>query len=74
MKPKKKLKELSANVLKSKIILNITKGIIKQAQEEKIELDFDFEINPQELDSYKDIVYYKEQLDRLKLSIDEIFI
>jgi len=53
-------------------LLAKTKNIIELAKKEKIELDFDFEINPQELDSYKDVVYYKEQLDRLKLSVKKL--
>jgi len=53
-------------------LLAKTKNIIELAKKEKIELDFDFEINPQELDSYKDVVYYKDQLDRLKLSVKKL--
>ena len=53
-------------------LLTKTKNIINQAKKEKINIDFDFEINPQDLNSYKDIVYYKEQLDRLKLSVKKL--
>lgn len=53
-------------------LLSKTKNIIKQAEKENIKIDFDFEINPQELKSYKDVVYYKEQLDRLKLSVKKL--
>ncbi|MBQ2872524.1 MAG: alanine--tRNA ligase [Bacilli bacterium] len=53
-------------------LLAKTKNIIKQAKKEKIDLDFDFEINPQVLDSYKDVIYYKEQLERLKLSVKKL--
>ena len=53
-------------------LLTKTKNIVKQAKKEKINLDFDFEIDPQELDSYKDVIYYKEQLDRLKLSVKKL--
>ena len=53
-------------------LLAKTKNIIKQAKKEKLNLDFDFEINPQELDSYRDVIYYKEQLERLKLSVKKI--
>ena len=48
------------------------KNIIKQAKKEKIDIDFDFDINDEELDSYQDVVYYKEQLERLKLSIKKL--
>ena len=53
-------------------LLAKTKNIIKQAKKEKIDLDFDFEMNPQVLDSYEDVLYYKEQLERLKLSVKEL--
>ena len=33
---------------------------------------FDFDINYQLLDSYADVVYYKEQLERLKLSVKKL--
>ena len=48
------------------------KNIIKQAKKEKIDIDFDFNINDEELDSYQDVLYYKEQLERLKLSIKKL--
>ena len=53
-------------------LLTKVKNIINQAKDEQIDLDFDFEVNPKELNSYKDIVYYKEQLDRLKLSVKKL--
>ena len=53
-------------------LLAKTKNIIKQAKKEKIDLDFDFEIDPQELDSYRDVIYYREQLERLKLSVKKL--
>lgn len=53
-------------------LLTKTKNIIKEAKKEKIDLDFDFEITPQELDSYEDVIYYKEQLDRLKISVRKL--
>ena len=48
------------------------KNIIKQAKKEKIDIDFDFNINDEELDSYQDVLYYKEQLERLKLSVKKL--
>ena len=55
-------------------LLQKAKNIIKQAKKEQVLLDFDFDfnLNPQELDSYKDVIYYKEQLDRLKLSVKKL--
>lgn len=53
-------------------LLTKTKNIIKEAKKEKIDLDFDFEITPQELDSYEDVIYYKEQLERLKISVRKL--
>ena len=53
-------------------LLTKVKNIIQEAKKEKIKLDFDFEIDPQELDSYKDVLYYKEQLERLKLSVKKL--
>lgn len=53
-------------------LLSKTKNIVNQAKKDQIDLDFDFEINPQVLDSYKDVIYYKEQLDRLKLSVKKL--
>ena len=49
-----------------------SKSILSDAKREKIDLDFDFSINDTILDSYKDVVYYKEQLERLKLSIKKL--
>jgi alanyl-tRNA synthetase len=53
-------------------LLEKTKNIITQAKKDKIELDFDFELTNQELDSYKDVIYYKEQLERLKISVKKL--
>jgi len=53
-------------------LLEKTKTIIKQAKQEKIDLDFDFELPSKDLNSYKDIVYYKEQLERLKISVKKL--
>ena len=53
-------------------LLEKTKNIIKQAKKEKIDIDFDFEVNPQALDSYQDVIYYKEQLERLKISVKKL--
>ena len=53
-------------------LLTKTKGIIEQAKKENIELDFDFESDSQELNSYQNIVYYKEQLERLKISVKKL--
>ena len=53
-------------------LLEKTKNIIKQAKKENIDIDFDFEINNQELNSYQNVIYYKEQLERLKLSVKKL--
>ena len=53
-------------------LLKKAKNIIKEASLEEIDLDFDFTINDEELDSYKDVVYYKEQLERLKISLKKL--
>ena len=53
-------------------LLTKTKQIVTDAKKEEIELDFDFELNNNELSSYKDIVYYKEQIERLKLSVKKL--
>lgn len=53
-------------------LLTKTKNIIEQAKKEQIKLDFDFAINNKNLESYQDVVYYKEQLERLKLSVKEL--
>jgi len=49
-----------------------SKELIKQADKEKVKYYFDFDIDHQVLDSYADIVYYKEQLERLKLSVKKL--
>jgi len=53
-------------------LLNKGKNIIKQAKKEKIEIDFDFNMTDEYLDSYADVIYYKDQLERLKLSIKKL--
>jgi len=53
-------------------LLTKTKNIITEAKKEQIEIDFDFELNNKDLNSYQDIVYYKEQLERLKLSVKKL--
>ena len=53
-------------------LLEKSKTLIKQAQNEKVKCCFDFDIEYQILDSYADVVYYKEQLERLKLSIKKL--
>ena len=66
---KKVIKPYTEEITK---LLTKTKNIIKQAKKEEINIDFDFEINPQILDSYQDVLYYKEQVERLKLSVKEL--
>ena len=53
-------------------LLTKAKELVKVAKKEKVEAYFDFDINYQILDSYADVVYYKEQLDRLKLSVKKL--
>ncbi len=53
-------------------LLEKSKTLIKQATAEKVKCCFDFDIEYQELDSYADVVYYKEQLERLKISIKKL--
>ena len=53
-------------------LLKKAKELIKQAKKEKVETYFDFDINYQLLDSYADVVYYKEQLERLKQSVKKL--
>lgn len=55
-------------------LLTKAKELIKQAETEKVKycFDFDLNINIQVLDSYADVIYYKEQLERLKLSIKKL--
>lgn len=55
-------------------LLTKSKELIKQAETEKVKycFDFDLNINIQVLDSYADVIYYKEQLERLKLSIKKL--
>ena len=53
-------------------LLTKAKELVKQAKKEKVEAYFDFDINYQLLDSYADVAYYKEQLERLKLSVKKL--
>ena len=53
-------------------LLTKAKELIKQAEKEKVATYFDFDIDYQILDSYADVVYYKEQLARLKLSVKKL--
>ena len=53
-------------------LLKKAKDLIKQAEKEKIEAYFDFDINYQLLDSYADVIYYKDGLERLKLSVKKL--
>ena len=53
-------------------LLAKSKELIKIAKKEKVKHYFDFDIEHQVLDSYADVVYYKEQLERLKLSIKKL--
>ena len=53
-------------------LLAKAKELIKVAKKENIEAYFDFDIDYQLLDSYADVVYYKEQLERLKLSVKKL--
>ena len=53
-------------------LLKKAKELIKEAKKEKVEHCFDFDIEYQQLDSYADVVYYKEQLERLKISVKKL--
>ena len=53
-------------------LLTKAKELIKVAKKEKVEYYFDFDMEKQVLDSYEDVVYYKEQLERLKLSVKKL--
>ena len=53
-------------------LLAKTKELIAQAKKEEVETYFDFDINYQLLDSYADVIYYKEGLERLKLSVKKL--
>lgn len=55
----------------SKLLLK-SKELIKVAKKEKVEYCFDFDMDHQVLDSYEDVVYYKEQLERLKISVKKL--
>ena len=53
-------------------LLEKSKKLVMQAKEENVKCCFDFDIEFQVLDSYADVVYYKEQLERLKISIKKL--
>ncbi len=53
-------------------LLNKAKELVKLAKKEKVEAYFDFDIEYQLLDSYADVVYYKEQLERLKITVKKL--
>ena len=70
---KKQLKEIIKPYTDeiSKLLIK-SKELIKQAKKEKVEYYFDFDMEHQTLDSYDDVVYYKEQLERLKISVKKL--
>ena len=53
-------------------LLTKAKELIKQAKKEKVAYYFDFDIEYQLLDSYADVIYYKDSLERLKISIKKL--
>lgn len=53
-------------------LLQKAKELIKSAQKESVEYFFDFDMKNQEVDSFEDVVYYKEQLERLKISVKKL--
>ena len=53
-------------------LLTKAKDLIKQAEKENIKYDFDFDIQYQLLDSYADVVYYKEQVANLKEAVKKL--
>ena len=53
-------------------LLTKAKDLIKQAKKEKVEAYFDFDIEYQLLDSYADVIYYKEGLEKLKQSVKKL--
>ena len=53
-------------------LLTKAKELIKQAEKEDIKVPFNFDINYQILDSYADVVYYKEQLEILKQDVKKL--
>ena len=55
-----------------KKLLTKAKELIKEAKKEKVAYYFDFNIEYQLLDSYADVIYYKDALERLKISIKKL--
>ena len=53
-------------------LLTKAKSIIEEAKENDIKLKFDFNFNDKELESYKDIIFYKESLAELKEKLKEL--
>ena len=53
-------------------LLTKAKNLIKEAKENNIELNLDYNFEEQKLDSYKDIVYYKNSLNDLKEKLKKI--
>jgi alanyl-tRNA synthetase len=53
-------------------LLSKSKELIRSAKKEKVEYYFDFDMEHQVLDSYEDVVYYKDQLERLKISVKKL--
>lgn len=53
-------------------LLQKAKELIKSAKKENVEYFFDFDMENQVLDSFEDVVYYKEQLERLKISVKKL--
>ena len=53
-------------------LLAKAKDLIKTAKKEKVEYYFDFDMENPVLDSYEDVVYYKDQLERLKISVKKL--
>ena len=53
-------------------LLTKSKDLLKTVGKEKLDFDFDFEVNYQFLDSYEDVVYYKDQLEKLKVSVKKL--
>lgn len=53
-------------------LLTKAKELIKVAKKENVKYYFDFDIEYQLLDSYADVAYYKEQLERLKTSVKKL--
>ena len=53
-------------------LLAKVKNILNEAKENQIELHFEYNFNDKELESYKDIIFYKESLTILKEKLKEL--